>query len=70
MKIGLAVRIAQDLRLMHEPDASMNYIEQEERRRVFWSVYLLDKLISCGRARSPAILNAGECVHYYGSLKT
>ncbi|KAJ4152175.1 hypothetical protein NW765_017684 [Fusarium oxysporum] len=29
--------------------------EQEERRRVFWSVYLLDKLVSCGKARPPAI---------------
>lgn len=63
MKIGLAVRIAQDLRLMYEPDASsnMNDVEREEHRRVFWSVYLLDKLVSCGRARPPAVLNAGKC---------
>lgn len=34
------------------------YAEQEERRRVFWSVYLLDRLVSCGRGRPVAILDA------------
>lgn len=34
------------------------YAEQEERRRVFWSVYLLDRLVSCGRGRPPAIVDA------------
>ena len=55
LKIGLSVRIAQDLGLMREPDMSLTNIEQEELRRVFWSAYLLDKLVSCGRARPPAI---------------
>lgn len=55
LKIGLAVRISQDLHLMKEPNEWLSYVEQEERRRVFWSVYLLDKLVSCGRARPPAI---------------
>ena len=31
--------------------------EQEERRRIFWSIYLLDRLVSCGRARPPAIVD-------------
>ncbi|KAF5544235.1 3-hydroxymethyl-3-methylglutaryl-coenzyme a lyase [Fusarium napiforme] len=55
LKIGLAVRICQDLQLMNEPNPMLPIVEQEERRRVFWSVYLLDKLVSCGRARPPAI---------------
>lgn len=36
----------------------LSYAEQEERRRVFWSVYLLDRLVSCGRGRPPAIVDA------------
>ncbi|KAM5341498.1 hypothetical protein ACJ41O_014529 [Fusarium nematophilum] len=55
LKIGLAVRIAQDLQLMKEPSPMLPIVEQEERRRVFWSVYLLDKLVSCGKARPPAL---------------
>ncbi|UPL00322.1 hypothetical protein LCI18_011256 [Fusarium solani-melongenae] len=55
LKIGLAVRISQDLQLMQEPDNSLLPAEQEERRRVFWSVFLLDRLVSCGHARPLAI---------------
>ncbi|KAK7217827.1 hypothetical protein V2G26_005830 [Clonostachys chloroleuca] len=55
LKIGLSVRIAQDLELMEEPSCTSSIVEQEERRRTFWSIYLLDKLVSCGRSRPPAI---------------
>ncbi|UKZ72886.1 hypothetical protein TrVFT333_000523 [Trichoderma virens FT-333] len=55
LKIGLAVRIAQDLQLMKEPKNTLNPIEQEEHRRAFWSIYLLDKLVSVGQSRPPAI---------------
>ncbi|RVX70556.1 hypothetical protein B0A52_05207 [Exophiala mesophila] len=58
VKIGMAVRIAQDLGLMLEPPADLSFADQEERRRVFWSVYLLDRLVSCGRGRPPAIVDA------------
>jgi len=58
VKIGMAVRIAQDLGLMLEPPAGLSFTDQEERRRVFWSVYLLDRLVSCGRGRPPAIVDA------------
>ena len=54
----MAVRIAQDLRFMMDTAAHLPFADQEERRRVFWSVYLLDRLISCGRGRPPAILDA------------
>ncbi|KAJ5661376.1 fungal-specific transcription factor domain-containing protein [Penicillium longicatenatum] len=58
VKVGLAVRIAQDCGLMLENATSLPYAEQEERRRVFWSVFLLDRLVSCGRGRPPAIVDA------------
>ncbi|TVY37813.1 putative transcriptional regulatory protein [Lachnellula subtilissima] len=58
LKIGLSIRIAQDLCLMNEPNPSLSYEDQEERRRVFWSIYILDKLCSCGRARPAAIADA------------
>lgn len=57
IKVGLAIRLAQDFRLMVEPDQTLSPIQQEERRRVFWSFYLCDKLISCGRDRPAAILD-------------
>ncbi|KAI1615945.1 fungal-specific transcription factor domain-containing protein [Exophiala viscosa] len=58
VKIGLAVRISQDLHLMMEPDVNLPPIEQEERRRLFWSIYLLDRFVSCSKQRPPAILDA------------
>jgi hypothetical protein len=43
--------------MMDEPNQWLPYTEQEERRRAFWSAYLIDKLISCGRSRPLVILN-------------
>lgn len=40
---------------MKEPSEELCHVEQEEQRRVFWSIYLLDKLVSCGKSRTPAI---------------
>ncbi|KAJ5103938.1 Zn(II)2Cys6 transcription factor [Penicillium argentinense] len=57
LKIGLAARISQDLQLMIEPAGYLPYPEQEERRRSFWSAYLIDKLISCARSRPLVILD-------------
>ena len=42
---------------MVEPDGILSPIQQEERRRVFWSFYLCDKLVSCGRERPSTILD-------------
>jgi hypothetical protein len=42
---------------MSEPGQWLSYSEQEEHRRAFWSIYLLDKLISCGRSRPLVILD-------------
>lgn len=37
--------------MVREPEADLSPTEQEEFRRTFYSVYLLDKLVSCGRDR-------------------
>lgn len=42
---------------MKEAGEGFSPTEQEERRRAFWSTYLVDKLISCGRSRPLAILD-------------
>ncbi|KAK0387727.1 hypothetical protein NLU13_3972 [Sarocladium strictum] len=55
IKLGLAIRIAQCYRLNTEPDARLRPEIQEEYRRTFWSIYLLDKLMSCGRERHPGL---------------
>ncbi|KIW83610.1 hypothetical protein Z517_02856 [Fonsecaea pedrosoi CBS 271.37] len=58
VKTGLAVRISQDLHLMREPDPALPIVDQEERRRLFWSVYLLDRFVACSRQRPSVILDA------------
>lgn len=55
VKIGLAVRFAQSLQLNKEPPSQMTLEEQDERRKSFWSVYLLDRLVSCGTNRPPTL---------------
>lgn len=42
---------------MMEPDQNMSYIEQEERRRLFWSVYLLDRFVSCSKQRPQSMVD-------------
>ncbi|KAF2098005.1 hypothetical protein NA57DRAFT_57175 [Rhizodiscina lignyota] len=60
LKIGIAIRIAQDLRLMMEPEEDMSAVDLEQCRRVFWSIYILDRLVSCGRAR-PHTISDDSC---------
>ncbi|KAL6230265.1 hypothetical protein BDW75DRAFT_223174 [Aspergillus navahoensis] len=60
IKIGLAARVSQAMGLMQEPSPWLPAEEQEERRRTFWSIYLLDKLISCGRGR-PLMMHDQDC---------
>ncbi|KAK6371416.1 hypothetical protein LTS17_009147 [Exophiala oligosperma] len=62
VKIGIAAKFAQDLRLMFEPASSLAFSEQEESRRAFWSIYLLDKLMTCGRARPPVFTDGNVLV--------
>ena len=42
---------------MMEPAPDLPAVEQEERRRIFWSTYLLDRFVSCSKQRPPAILD-------------
>jgi hypothetical protein len=58
VKFGLSTRFAQTLQLGIEPDASMPLNAAEERRHTFWSVYILDRLSSCGRNRPFALLDS------------
>ncbi|KAL4938230.1 hypothetical protein BDV06DRAFT_232032 [Aspergillus oleicola] len=55
VKIGMAVRISQDLQMMLEPDTSLPAAEREERRNLFWSLFLLDRFVCCSFKRPPAI---------------
>ncbi|KAL2870372.1 fungal specific transcription factor domain-containing protein [Aspergillus lucknowensis] len=54
VKIGMAVRISQDLQMMLEPD-SLSVAEAEERRGIFWTLFLLDRFVCCSFRRPPAI---------------
>ncbi|KAH7091511.1 fungal-specific transcription factor domain-containing protein [Paraphoma chrysanthemicola] len=56
IKVGVAVSMAQALQLSIEPPAILPFAEQEERRRTFWSIYLLDRLATCGRHRPSLLL--------------
>lgn len=58
VKIGLAVRFAEALDLKSEPDHSLPVWQQEEHRITFWSVYLLDRIVSCSPERTPTIQDA------------
>ena len=51
VKLGQAVRLAQALGLSFEPSKTLSWVDQEEFRRSFWSLYLLDRLATCGRDR-------------------
>lgn len=59
--MGLTVQICQDLGFYKEPSANLSPTSQEERRRVFWSTYLLDKQISFSRG-IPTTLHDEECI--------
>ncbi|KAH7385815.1 fungal-specific transcription factor domain-containing protein [Pyrenochaeta sp. MPI-SDFR-AT-0127] len=58
VKFGLSIQFARTLQLGTEPDASLAPNKAEERSRTFWSVYILDRLSSCGRNRPPTLLDS------------
>lgn len=45
---------------MEDPSNEIPPLEAEQQRRVFWSLYILDRLVSCGQHRPPMILD-GSC---------
>ncbi|KAH7127890.1 fungal-specific transcription factor domain-containing protein [Dactylonectria estremocensis] len=60
LRLGLAIRLSQDADLISEPPDDLSATEREERRRSFWSIYLVDKLMSCARSR-PATISDHDC---------
>ncbi|KAH7176880.1 fungal-specific transcription factor domain-containing protein [Dactylonectria macrodidyma] len=60
LRLGLAIRLSQDADLISEPPDHLAATEREERRRSFWSIYLVDKLMSCARSR-PATISDHDC---------
>lgn len=42
---------------MTEPPTTLMFSAQEERRRTLWSIYLLDKMATCGRYRPSLFLD-------------
>ncbi|KAI7855071.1 fungal-specific transcription factor domain-containing protein [Circinella umbellata] len=69
MYSGMAIRMALELGLNREPDLEENsgknmstdrWTEQELQRRVFWSVFTLDKFLSASTGR-PGILQEEDC---------
>jgi hypothetical protein len=47
--IGIGIRLAQAVGLMAEPSESLSPILQEEHRRAFWAMYMLDRAAGTGR---------------------
>ncbi|KAL5048061.1 hypothetical protein BDW71DRAFT_178754 [Aspergillus fruticulosus] len=60
-KTDAAVKVSRALRLTIEPYSSLAFTEQEERRRVFWHIYMQDKLYSCAKSRPHPVLRDEEC---------
>ncbi|KAH8701501.1 fungal-specific transcription factor domain-containing protein [Talaromyces proteolyticus] len=63
VKIGIAIRISQSLDMMLEPNADVLDAEQNERRHIFWSLYLIDKFVCCSFQRPPAMVDS-DCLLY------
>ncbi|CAK7206085.1 hypothetical protein SEUCBS139899_008868 [Sporothrix eucalyptigena] len=61
LRLGLAIRMAQEAGMMQEPPPSLPVIEREARRRTWWSIYLVDKFISCAKSR-PSTIWETDCL--------
>ena len=57
--IGLAVRLAVSLELNKEPSDHVSLAEQNERRRVFWALFIQDTMCATGPHR-PHLLQEGS----------
>lgn len=57
------MRFAEALNLSSEPDSALPTWLQEEYRWTFWSVYLLDRLVSCSPQYKPAVQDANCNLH-------
>ncbi|KAJ4307223.1 hypothetical protein N0V88_000602 [Collariella sp. IMI 366227] len=57
--LGCTVRVAQDLGLYTEPMAA-SYLEAEMRKRVWWTIYILDRSLAIDLGR-PMQINDSDC---------
>jgi hypothetical protein len=48
--LGIGIRLAEAVGLLAEPSDLLNPIEQEEHRRVFWAMYMLDRIAGTGQS--------------------
>ncbi|KAJ3408244.1 hypothetical protein HDV05_005075, partial [Chytridiales sp. JEL 0842] len=71
MYSGMAIRMAQELKLNIEPefedsfagDARMSWLEKETRRRLWWTCFILDRYAGAAADRS-MIINEKDCKVY------
>lgn len=48
--LGIGIRLAEAVGLLAEPSDQLSPIVQEEHRRVFWAMYMLDRVAGTGRS--------------------
>jgi hypothetical protein len=48
--LGIGIRLAEAVGLLAEPSDMLSPIEREEHRRVFWAMYMLDRIAGTGRS--------------------
>jgi Fungal specific transcription factor domain len=46
--LGIGIRLSEAVGLLAEPSNQLSPIEQEEHRRVFWAMYMLDRIAGTG----------------------
>ncbi|KAI8848272.1 fungal-specific transcription factor domain-containing protein [Chytridium lagenaria] len=74
MYSGMAIRMAQELKLNIEPEfdesnavgARMTWLERERRRRIWWTCFILDRYAGAAADRS-MIINEKDCKVYLPS---
>ncbi|KAJ3153480.1 hypothetical protein HDU89_000507 [Geranomyces variabilis] len=76
MYSGMAIRMAQELKLNVEPDfedsfapaADLTWLDKESRRRLWWNCFVLDRYAGAAADRS-MIINEKDCKVYLPSLE-
>ncbi|KAI8588085.1 fungal-specific transcription factor domain-containing protein [Geranomyces variabilis] len=76
MYSGMAIRMAQELKLNVEPDfedsfastANLTWLDKESRRRLWWNCFVLDRYAGAAADRS-MIINEKDCKVYLPSLE-
>ncbi|KAG5784638.1 hypothetical protein H9Q73_001702 [Fusarium xylarioides] len=61
---GQSVRLAHCLGLDHQAPTSLTNLEQEHRKRVWWTAYCVDRMISTELALHPAYTGLGQELDY------